>query len=147
MDVTRQNVNGRIGIENGTRRFGNGISAGGVRVSPGGNDAPRNGNAGREIDHGDRTNAGAAAPNVNGMTPKHNGARRMGNGRPIRALQGFSIRSCGIRRGPDHLLSGGEVIRLTPDATNGWSASPRACGFGIAFHAPTFFELNPLNLN
>lgn len=71
----------------------------------------------------------------------------MGNGGPIRALQGFSIRSRGIRREPDHLLFGGEVIRLMPDATNGWSASPFACGFGIAFHALTFFELNPFNLN
>lgn len=91
MGVTRQNVNGHDGIENGTRRFGSDAPAGDGRVSHGGNDAVRNGNAGRETDHGGRTSENAAARNVNGMTPKDNGARRMGNGGRIRALQGFSF--------------------------------------------------------
>lgn len=145
--VTQRNVNGRIGIENGTRRFGSGATAGEVRVSPSGNDAFRNGNGRRDIDHGGRSNDIAAARHVNGMTPKHNGARRIGNGGRILALQGFCNRLGSIRREPDHLSLGKGVIRLTPDATANWSARSVAAGMGSAIGVLELFTIDVFNLN
>lgn len=116
--VTQRNVNGRIGIENGTRRFGSGATAGEVRVSPGGNGASRNGNRRRDTDHGGRSNDIAAARHVNGMTPQHNGARRFGNGRRVLALQGFCNRLCSIRREPDQGSAIGVLELFTIDAFN-----------------------------